>query len=171
MTSIEEADTWIGRTALDSGGEQIGSITQIWVDDSSGQPEWASVKVIGLLGREALVPLAGAVAFGGGRRFGYSKADIVEAPEAGEDGRFDVADKERLIAYYGSPGTDLDPGATTWIDRLEDAADGATVREITALQGGDPHPAPQAAPAPEAPAAPPRRRARLFGRSTASSTS
>jgi hypothetical protein len=157
MTSIEEADSWIGRTALDSTPEQIGTITQIWVGDASGHPEWASLKVIGLRGREALVPLAGSAAFGGGRRFAYSKEDIVDAPRAAEDGSLASADIERLASYYGAPERDPESRAATWVDRMEDAADGATVREITSLHGPD-HSAPPTRP----PAA--EKAGRRFGR-------
>ena len=143
MTSIEEAQSWIGRTALDSTGEQFGIITQIWVDDASGQAEWASVKGPALRRREALVPLAGNGAFGSGRRFAYTKEEIVDSPDGAENGLLPVADKERLSAYYGDPVPDQDPGPETWVGRMEDAADGATVREITALLGGAPSPAPE----------------------------
>ncbi len=162
MTNIEEADAWIGRTAMDNTGKQIGIITQIWVDDTSGQPEWATVKGTDLRGREALVPLAGAATFGGGRRFAYSKEDIVNAPGGGGDGRLEVADKERLSSHYGAPDTDPDPGSATWIDRMEDAADGATVREISGLLGEG-----HSAPPPRAPVA--RKAGRRFGRKPASS--
>lgn len=145
MTSIEEADSWIGRTAVDTTGEQIGSITQIWVGDASGDPEWASLKVIGLRGREALVPLAGNDAYGGARRFAYSKEDIVDAPHAAEDGSLSAADIESLAQYYGAPDTHPDSRPASWVDRMEDAADGGTVRDITALHGPD-HSAPPTQP-------------------------
>ena len=167
MTSIQEAQSWIGRTAVDNSGEQIGLITQIWVDDASGDPEWASVRVTGLRGREALVPLTNAAPLGGGRRFAYSKEEIVDAPSAGHDGRLEAADKEGLTAYYGAADTDREPGST-WITRLEDARDGAHLRQASAVPGRDgPAPAPQA-PAPEAPI---RQKARRrFGRRSAPST-
>lgn len=172
MSSIEDVQSWIGRTAVDNTGEQIGVITQIWVDDASGHAEWASVKVTGLRGREALVPLASAAPLGGGRRFAYSKEEIVGAPHAGQNGRFEAADKEGLSSYYGTPDSDPKLGST-WISRLEDAADGATVREIRGLPGGDgPAVAPHA-PAPEGPAsqAPVEQKGRRrFGRKSAPST-
>ncbi|MEO5678099.1 MAG: PRC-barrel domain-containing protein [Acidimicrobiales bacterium] len=145
MTTIEEADAWIGRTAVDHTGEQIGLITQIWVDDSTGQPEWASVKGPALRGRDAIVPLAGTAPFGGGRRFAYSKAAIVEAPLSAEENSLGREDMERLSAHYGAPHSD--PDSASWVDRLEDAADGGTVREITELLGSEHSAPPQKAPA------------------------
>ena len=146
MTSIEEADTWIGRTAVDNTGEQVGIITKIWVADASGQPEWASVRA-SLRGREVVVPLEGNVPVGGGRRFAYSKEQIVDAPQSAQGGDLDVADMERLAAHYGAPEMHPGSGSAGWMDRLEDAADGSTVREIRGLLGDD-HSAP--APQPEA---------------------
>jgi len=101
MISVQEADSWIGRTAMDETGEQIGRITQIWVDDASGQPEWASVKIAG---REGLVPLAGAYTQRGGVQFGYSKEQIRSAPRVAQDGHLDVGDTSEVASHYGTPG-------------------------------------------------------------------
>lgn len=155
MTSIEEADTWIGRTAVDSAGEQIGMITKIWVDDASGEPAWASLKSQALRGREALVPLAGGAAYGGGRRFAYTKEAIFGAPQGDRNGHLEVEDMERLSSYYGAP--DTEPGSANWIDRLEDAANGSTVREISTMLEGT-----ETISAPQAPAEP--KSGRRFGR-------
>jgi len=158
MTSIEEADSWIGQTAVDNTGEQIGLISQIWVDDASGQAEWASVKGSVLRGREVLIPLAGTTAYGGSRRFAYAKKVIFAAPPGGEGGRLEVEDKEQLSSHYGAPDTAA--GSANWVDRAGDAADGANVREIRALLG-DAHSAP--------PAAVDRKASRRFGRKAAPS--
>lgn len=123
MTSIEEADSWIGRTAVDSAGEQIGLITKIWVDDASGQPALASVKA-GLGGREALVPLAGTTPVGGGRQLTYSKEQIVAAPRPAQGDRLTAGEMERAFAYYGPLDTQADAATsvTGWTDRYEDMA-------------------------------------------------
>jgi hypothetical protein len=160
MTSIDKAASWIGRTAVDNTGQQIGQITQIWVDDASGDAEWVSLKIIGRPDQEALVPLAGAAPFGGGRRFAYSKADIVDAPLCAQDGSLSVADKEELSSYYGAP--DTESGSATWISRMDDASDGKTVQEIRDLLGPD-HSAP-------APRAATTGKGRRFGRKSSPST-
>jgi hypothetical protein len=123
MTSIEEAESWIGRTAIDDTGEQIGMITQIWVDDATDRPEWASVNVPGLRGpREVLVPLTGSVALGGGRQFTFTLAEIAGAPDVAQNGHLEVEEKEQLCAYYGAPAADAprQPRAASWADRMED---------------------------------------------------
>ena len=112
MFSIEEADGWIGRTAVDSTGEQVGMITQIWVDDASGEPEWASIKSAVLGWREALVPLAGSADLGGGRQFAYTKKELAGAPHVAQDGHLDPEDRDRVSAYYDvAPRAALTPAA------------------------------------------------------------
>jgi len=121
MTSIEAADAWIGRTAIDDTGEQIGLISQIWVDDTSGQPAWASVRGTALAGREAFVPLAGAAPLGSGVQFTSTKEEVVMAPQVAQDGRLSVEGKEQLTSYYGAPTADARPPARSdsWADRID----------------------------------------------------
>ncbi len=141
MTSIQEADAWIGRTAIDDTGEQIGLISQIWVDDTSGLPEWASVRGATLGGREAFVPLAGAAALGSGVQFTYTKEEVVDAPHVAQDGRLEAEEKEQLTSYYGTPAADAQPPArsASWADRIDALIPGATRREPTSSStGADP---------------------------------
>ncbi|MFC4497199.1 PRC-barrel domain-containing protein [Streptomyces ovatisporus] len=46
----------IGRRALDASGCKIGTVGEVYLDDATGEPEWAAVRT-GLFRREALVPL------------------------------------------------------------------------------------------------------------------
>lgn len=146
MTSIEQADAWIGRTAVDDTGEQIGLISQIWVDDTSGQAEWASVRGATLGGREAFVPLAGAAALGSGVQFTYTKEEVVKAPHVAQDGRLGAEEKERLTSYYGTPAVDAQPPArsASWADRIDALIPQAPGRGHTASPAGaEPAAAPQ----------------------------
>lgn len=133
MTTVEEADAWIGQTAIDDTGEQIGLITQIWVDDASGRPEWASVRVPALGLREALVPLAGTTALGSGRRFAYTKDEIVDAPHVAQDGTLGREEMEQLTSYYGTSAADVAPPAreASWADRMEAQVMGGTAMPPT----------------------------------------
>jgi len=153
MTSIQEADAWIGRTAIDDTGEQIGLISQIWVDDTSGQAEWASVRGATLGGREAFVPLAGAAALGSGVQFTSTKEEVVKAPHVAQGGGLEAEEKERLIAYYGVPAADAQPPArsASWADRIDALIPAAPRRER------------KSSPADADPAAAPRE-GRRFGR-------
>jgi len=145
MTSIQEADAWIGRTAIDDTGEQIGLISQIWVDDTSGQAEWASVRGATLGAREAFVPLAGAAALGSGVQFIYTKEEVVDAPRVAQDGRFAAEEKERLILYYGTPAADAQPPArsASWVDRIDALIPAPGRRPVSSPVGADPAASPR----------------------------
>jgi sporulation protein YlmC with PRC-barrel domain len=41
--------TLTGATVVDTGGDEIGKVGQVYLDDTSGQPEWVTVKT-GLFG-------------------------------------------------------------------------------------------------------------------------
>ena len=49
MPDIETIRTWEGCTLLDRDGGRIGTIDAIYLDDRTGQPEWALVNT-GLFG-------------------------------------------------------------------------------------------------------------------------
>jgi PRC-barrel domain len=56
MPDIEKVDTWQGRSLLDRDGGRIGTIDAIYLDDRTGQPEWALVNT-GLFGtKSSFVP-------------------------------------------------------------------------------------------------------------------
>jgi hypothetical protein len=145
MTSIQEADAWIGRTAIDDTGEQIGLISQIWVDDTSGQAEWASVRGATLGGREAFVPLAGAAALGSGVQFTYTKEEVVDAPHVAQDGRLEAEEKEQLTSYYGAPAADAQPPArsASWVDRIDALIPAPGRGPVSSPVGADPAAAPR----------------------------
>src|SRR3954452_17858083 len=49
MATREDVKTWRGRTLVDRDGDKIGKIEDIYLDRSSGEPEWVAVKT-GLFG-------------------------------------------------------------------------------------------------------------------------
>lgn len=122
MTSIQEADAWIGRTAIDDTGEQIGLISQIWVDDASGQAEWASIRGATLGAREAFLPLAGAAVLGSGVQFTSTKQEVLEAPHVAQDGRLGAEEMQQLTSYYGAPsaGAQAPARSASWVDRIDE---------------------------------------------------
>jgi len=168
MISIEEADTWIGCTAVDNTGEQFGLITQIWVDDASGEPEWASVRCIGLGGREALVPLAGAANLIGGRQFAYSKDQIFDAPHASQDGHLPAADKDHVASYYAETGPAVVASPSSWADLATGAYRPHAQSQAMPAQS-KPTPAQDGDWTAPAPAPAPKRAMRRFGRKAAPS--
>ena len=88
--------TWSAPTV-----QKIGSIGQIYVDDSSGEPSFVTVKT-GLFGMaESFVPLRDATVTGGDIRVAYNKDEVKDAPRVDPDGRLTPTEEQQLYAHYG----------------------------------------------------------------------
>lgn len=82
-------------------GDKIGSIGQIYVDDTTGAPSWVTVKT-GLFGSaETFVPLDGARVEGDDLYVDFAEDKIKNAPQVDPDGSITPAEEERLYEYYG----------------------------------------------------------------------
>ncbi len=104
----------IGSTAVDAGGERIGKIGQVYLDDTTGQPEWVTVRT-GLLGmRESFAPLYGARADNGELQLAVTKQQVKDAPSIDDDGSLAESEVEALYLHYagylGSSAQDV-PGS------------------------------------------------------------
>jgi hypothetical protein len=55
--SLETAQAWQGRTMVDPAGDKLGTIDAIYLDDETGQPEWATVTSGLFTAKAAFVPL------------------------------------------------------------------------------------------------------------------
>lgn len=91
----------IGTTAVDSDGDKLGKVGEIYLDDETGRPEWATVQT-GLFGtKETFVPLAQAELSGDQLRFPYDKAKVKDAPSIDSDGHLSPQEEQELYRYYG----------------------------------------------------------------------
>ncbi len=91
----------IGTTAVDADGDKIGKISEVYLDDETGRPEWATVHT-GLFGtKETFVPLAQADLSGDTLRFPYDKAKVKDAPKVDTDGHLSPQEEQELYRYYG----------------------------------------------------------------------
>ncbi|HYP45502.1 MAG TPA: PRC and DUF2382 domain-containing protein [Propionibacteriaceae bacterium] len=82
-------------------GDKIGSIGQVYVDDTTGQPDWVTVKT-GLFGTaESFVPLQGATVNGNDIVVGYDKDTVKAAPRVDADGDITPDEEQNLFRHYG----------------------------------------------------------------------
>ena len=101
MPDLDTVRTWQGRTLLDRDGSRIGSIDAIYLDDRTGQPEWALVNT-GLFGtKSSFVPLAQATEADGDVRVPYDKQLVKDAPRIDPDGHLSQAEERQLWRHYG----------------------------------------------------------------------
>ena len=84
-----------------TSGDKIGSIGQIYVDDSTGEPSWVTVRT-GLFGMsESFVPLEGATDNGKDIMVNYDKDTVKDAPRIDADRDLSPDEEETLYAHYG----------------------------------------------------------------------
>ncbi len=102
MITQEQVRDLIGCDLVDSSDNKIGKLGQIFLDDRTGRPEWATVNT-GLFGTsESFVPLADASAAGGKLRVPYDKSKIKDAPNVDvERGHLDESEEQELYRFYG----------------------------------------------------------------------
>jgi uncharacterized protein (TIGR02271 family) len=108
--SIETAQSWQGRTMVDADGDKIGNVDAIYVDDQTGEPEWALVNT-GLFGtKSSFVPLAQARDVGDSVQVPYDKQLVKDAPRVDTDQHLSEAEEQELWRHYG---LEYDSGYTT----------------------------------------------------------
>ena len=101
MLSETELQQVIGSTAYGSDGQKIGTVGQIYLDDETGQPEWATVNT-GLFGTgESFVPLSDASFEGDRLVVRHTKDKVKGAPNIGDTGHLDPDEERALYEYYG----------------------------------------------------------------------
>ena len=101
MISTQDISSIIGSTAVDNDGDKLGKVGQVYLDDQTGSPEWATVST-GLFGnKETFVPLTDATVSGGTLRLPYEKAKVKDAPRIDAEGHLSPAEEEELYRYYG----------------------------------------------------------------------
>jgi uncharacterized protein (TIGR02271 family) len=101
MIGTDTISRVIGQDVYDASGEKIGSASEVYLDDETGQPEWATVRT-GLFGtKESFVPLRDADLTNEGLRVGVSKAQVKDAPKIDTDGHLSPQEEQELYRYYG----------------------------------------------------------------------
>ena len=112
MITEQNLSAVIGSTAVGTDGK-IGTVGEVYLDDETGRPEWATVRT-GMFGtKEAFVPLADADLSGEDLRVPYDKDKIKNAPHIGTDGHLSPAEETELYRYYGIGGQSAAPVADT----------------------------------------------------------
>ena len=86
---------------VDPAGDKLGTIAAIYLDDDTGQPEWATVTA-GLFGsKQTFVPLTEAQAMGDSVQVPYDQDQVKNAPGMQADGQLSQDDEAELYRHYG----------------------------------------------------------------------
>ncbi|MGY1720199.1 DUF2382 domain-containing protein [Blastococcus sp. SYSU DS0552] len=101
MIGTETISRVIGQDVYDETGSKIGSASEVYLDDETGQPEWVTVKT-GMFGtKESFVPIRDADLTDDGLRVPVSKDRVKDAPKIDTDGHLSPQEEEELYRYYG----------------------------------------------------------------------
>ena len=99
--NIETVRAWLGRVMIDRAGQRIGEITDIYLDNETGRPEWAVVRT-GLFGlRSTFAPLAEATDVGDQVQVRHDRTQVKDAPNIEPDGQLSAAEEAELYRHYG----------------------------------------------------------------------
>ncbi|MGY1640487.1 DUF2382 domain-containing protein [Geodermatophilus sp. SYSU D00703] len=113
MIGTDTISRVIGKDVYDQSGQKIGSASEVYLDDETGQPEWVTVRT-GLFGtKESFVPIREADLTDDGLRVPVSKDAVKDAPKIDTDGHLSPQEEQELYRYYG---LDTGTGALGGVD-------------------------------------------------------
>jgi uncharacterized protein (TIGR02271 family) len=99
--SIDTVQSWQGRTMVDPAGDKLGTIDAIYLDNETGQPEWATVTSGLFTAKTAFVPLAQAQDMGDSVQVPYDKQQVTDAPTMEAGGQLSQDEEAELYRHYG----------------------------------------------------------------------
>ena len=101
MISTDSINRVIGKDVYDESGQKIGSASEVYLDDETGQPEWVTVRT-GLFGtKESFVPIRNADLTDDGVRVPVSKDQVKDAPKIHAEGHLSPQGEQELYRYHG----------------------------------------------------------------------
>jgi len=96
-----QVGAWLNRTVVDPSGAKVGTVTDVYVDDQTKQPDWLAIST-GLFGTKvSFVPIEGARVDDDDVMVAYDKDTIKDAPRVEADGALSVEEEQALYAHYG----------------------------------------------------------------------
>ncbi|WP_297591341.1 PRC and DUF2382 domain-containing protein [uncultured Corynebacterium sp.] len=101
MAEINRIEDLANATAFDVDGDKVGGVQDVYVNDTSGQPDFVSVNH-GLFGAgTSIVPLRGHTLRDGELHLAFPKDRIEDAPDLDENGHLTTEDQDAFYRHYG----------------------------------------------------------------------
>jgi len=92
----------VGRTLMALDGHKIGRIKAIYVNSSTGEPEWVAIDLGGFLADKlGFAPVAKVTHEGDKVLVGFEKKYVTHAPKTRSEGVLSPSENEALYRYYG----------------------------------------------------------------------
>jgi len=100
MTTPPDSKEYIHRAAVDPDGNRIGKVSKVYLDDTTGQPQWVLVET-GLFGtRDSFAPVHGSRIDGERVVLAVSKEQVKDAPNIDRDAHLSQSEEDTLRQYY-----------------------------------------------------------------------
>jgi uncharacterized protein (TIGR02271 family) len=98
---MQDASSVFGYNVVDSAGNNIGSVDNVWVDDATNELEFVGVKTGWLFGKTHVIPCADAQFSDNTITVPYAQDQIKDAPSFGADDELSPDDEQGIYSYYG----------------------------------------------------------------------
>ncbi|QPK83057.1 PRC and DUF2382 domain-containing protein [Corynebacterium qintianiae] len=105
MADYNRIEDLANATAFDVDGDKVGGVKDVYVNDTTGQPDFVSVNHGLFGGGDSIVPLRGHTLRDGELHLAFPKERIDNAPNLDEDGHLTNEDQEAFYRHYGLEGT------------------------------------------------------------------
>ncbi len=101
MVDHQDLARWRGTELLDSEGDKVGKLEDVYVDVDTDEPRFGTVKE-GTFGKHlTFVPLVGATIGPESLQLAVSRKQVKDAPNLEAAGDLSVDDEEGLYRHYG----------------------------------------------------------------------
>ena len=105
MADFNRIEDLANATAYDVDGDKVGDVKDVYVNDTTGQPDFVSVNHGLFGGGDSIVPLRGHTLRDGELHLAFPKERIEDAPDLDENGHLTTEDQDAFYRHYGLEGT------------------------------------------------------------------
>ncbi|MET3808271.1 uncharacterized protein (TIGR02271 family) [Nakamurella sp. UYEF19] len=124
MTNAQGPEAYAGKTVVDTAGDKIGTVEQVYINDTTGAPDWITIKT-GLFGKDRFAPLHGSSFSGDDLALPYGKDVVKDSPSVTDTDHLDNDESDALFRYYQQhlgAGSSYDRGSETDYQNSQAAA-------------------------------------------------
>ena len=132
MADFNRIEDLANATAYDVDGDKVGGVKDVYVNDTTGQPDFVSVNHGLFGGGDSIVPLRGHTLRDGELHLAFQKDRIEDAPDLDENGHLTTEDQEAFYRHYGLENTQ---DVTTYATDNNRHAEGAAAGTAGAAAG------------------------------------
>ena len=111
MADYNRIEDLANATAFDVDGDKVGGVKDVYVNDTTGQPDFVSVNHGLFGGGDSIVPLRGHTLRDGELHLAFPKERIEDAPDLDENGHLTTEDQDAFYRHYSL--TDVEDVTTT----------------------------------------------------------